>query len=316
MPATKIVISSGNSQRAAVKKLLSTKITVFVSDNADVAVSGVNVTFQFGSVPQDAAGHNLRAAVNDNGASSVIVASDVNGFASAYVKLGDIEGTYTVQALAAGLTGSPLSFSLVAFPANSLLTLSEAKVYLSIPSGTTEKDEIIQILINGVSDSIEQKARQKFVLQEFEGLIYDGNGTDRLFTREFPLVRLLNNALSDVQWRSAPNQDWQNLETDLSFVLIQKMPSHIYLYRMTFHEGASNIKLNIVAGRDKIPGDIKLMAYELVAQAFKESYQGDGRLGRKSVAKSGGGTNSTDSYYDLYNERHKHVIARYNMGTP
>jgi hypothetical protein len=100
-PATQMVKVSGDGQSGAVSAKLSAPFVVRVTDNAGNPVSGVAVTFGV-----TAGGGSL--------SNSQPQMTNSNGEASTVLTLGPAAGANTVTATAAGLTGSPQTFTSTA----------------------------------------------------------------------------------------------------------------------------------------------------------------------------------------------------------
>jgi uncharacterized protein affecting Mg2+/Co2+ transport len=102
--AANIALTSGNGQSATINTTLS-PFVVTVTDAGGNPVQGVSVTWSITGTPSGATGQSL---------SSTSSTSDANGQASTTLTLGNKVGTYTVQALSTGLTGSPITFTATA----------------------------------------------------------------------------------------------------------------------------------------------------------------------------------------------------------
>lgn len=312
MPATKLTKSAGDRQRERVSTVLTNPIVVTVLDASDLPFAGTTVTFAFQTVPQGAAGHKLNTA-----SVPVDVVSGADGKASVAVTLGDTEGEYVVTATAAGLTGSPATFTLTGVPANAIVSLDIVKTYLKVDGLDTTRDDFLQDVINMVSDAIERFIQGPVVAQDFAGLIYDGTGKQELSVREWPIISLLNNAADDVQYRETPADSWLTLEATKEYIILKReTPWKVKLWRLDFPEGDANIKLNLRCGYEDVPSDIELVCIEEVALVYKESSAGnEGRLGRESANKSSGGVGGTDTFTRLTDE-HLKILRRYRHMKP
>lgn len=112
LPASAIAATAGNLQGGSVGAALATPVTVRVTASDGVGVAGVPVQF---------------AAGNGGAPADSSVPSDANGFASVAWTLGSLVGTQTLTATAAGLSGSPVTFTATA--------VSTAATALDITSG-------------------------------------------------------------------------------------------------------------------------------------------------------------------------------------
>ena len=103
--AASLALTSGNSQSGLGLASLASPFVVTVTDAVGNPVSGAGVTFAVAAVPGSAAGQSL-------GTTNAV--TDVNGQAASLLTLGNTVGNYTVTATAAGLTGSPVTFTATA----------------------------------------------------------------------------------------------------------------------------------------------------------------------------------------------------------
>jgi adhesin/invasin len=103
--ASNVVQISGNGQSGVVMTTLSQPMVVKVTNSSGNAVAGVGVTFAVASKPPGSTGDSLTV---------VNAASNVNGEASTFLRLGNLVGDYVVTATSPGLTGSPISFTATA----------------------------------------------------------------------------------------------------------------------------------------------------------------------------------------------------------
>ena len=105
-PATSLALTSGTGQSGAVGTALAAPFVVTVTDAGGLPVSGVSVTFAIMGTPGGAAGQAL---------SATNATTTSNGQATCTLTLGNALGTYTVTGSAAGLAGSPVTFTANAY---------------------------------------------------------------------------------------------------------------------------------------------------------------------------------------------------------
>ena len=105
--AAALALAAGNSQVGLVSHTLPTPFVVQVTDTSGNAVpaAGLSVSFGIASTPGGASGQSLSATTAMTGA---------NGQAASLLTLGSALGTYTITASAAGLSGSPVTFTATA----------------------------------------------------------------------------------------------------------------------------------------------------------------------------------------------------------
>ena len=99
LPASSLVVGSGDNQTGAVSAQLPANVVARVVASDGVGVAGVTVTF---------------AAANGGSVGSPSVVTDGQGYAATTWTLGAAAGAQTMTATAAGLTGSPLTFTATA----------------------------------------------------------------------------------------------------------------------------------------------------------------------------------------------------------
>lgn len=198
----------------------------------------------------------------------------------------------------------------MALKANAIISLTEIKAYLTIGIADATRDVLLEQLINSASDAIEREVNSCVIQQTFTDEIQSGSGNNfqRLLHR--PITELKTPALADVQWRSAPDQDWQDLSSNIAFIILQpERRDGITLYDRNFIAGFNNIKISYKAGYVVIPEDVRLVCIEMVAEWYKEATEA--RLGRDQVSKNlGQGSTITDSFYEL-SPRHKAKLLPY-----
>ncbi len=105
-----MALTSGNNQSTTMSTALASPLVVTVTDEHGNPVSGTTVSIAIGTVPGGAVGQSLSASSPQTGG---------NGQAASTLTLGDKLGTYTVTATAAGLSGSPVTFTAYGVPATS-----------------------------------------------------------------------------------------------------------------------------------------------------------------------------------------------------
>ncbi len=196
-----------------------------------------------------------------------------------------------------------------------LVSLSEVKSYLKISATDTSKDNLLQGWISDVSRSIEAYCQNKIRRQQVLGEIHNGDGVSEQWTTFSPITDIYgatdNDKLASVQYRNSPLDAWINLATDVRNILIDSADKKfIELYDMAFPTGRSNIKVSYYAGFDPVPGDIKNVCLEMAAMMWKESNQGENRLGVQSTADSTSGSNFNTTFRSLKPEW-RLVLNRY-----
>jgi hypothetical protein len=103
--ARTLLLSSGQDQRGVIRSILPQPFVVRTLDANNNPISGVNVQFAIDTIPSGASGQTL---------STVSATSDLLGYASTLLTLGDLTGVYSVRATSTGLTGSPITLRTTA----------------------------------------------------------------------------------------------------------------------------------------------------------------------------------------------------------
>ncbi|MEX0737668.1 MAG: FlgD immunoglobulin-like domain containing protein, partial [Bacteroidota bacterium] len=104
-PAAAMVLVAGSGQLELVTSELVAPFVVSIMDAGGNVVPGAGVQFVITDKPVGATGESLRVINNITGP---------DGTASAFLKLGNLTGTYSVRAISANLAGSPILFTATA----------------------------------------------------------------------------------------------------------------------------------------------------------------------------------------------------------
>lgn len=208
----------------------------------------------------------------------------------------------------------------MAVAAYAIPTLTEVKNYLKI--GDTTLDAILEGWIDRTSYDIEGYCRRKFTIQSVADEIHDGNGSDVLYPKFFPVTQLSTaatpseaNKLAAVQYRTSAIGTWTDLETDSSYIFLDLDWPYIKLDRKIFTPGTRNIRVNYKAGYTIIPGKVWQVAVEMVAMLHKESNQsGIAQLGKSSKTMSAIGSSFSEGLLNM-NERWKKDLDYYRIST-
>lgn len=206
----------------------------------------------------------------------------------------------------------------MAVSAYAIPTLVQVKNYLKLDITVTTSDTILEGWIDAVSHAIEQYTGRKFAIQSVTGEIHDGNGTDILYPKYWPVTQIstvttpgASDITSALQYRASPDDSWMDILTDSDHVFTDVDWPYIKLYGTAWPPGERNIKISYKSGYSVIPGDILMVAIEMTAMFWKESNQsGDARLGRTSQSNQG----FNNSYIDL-NPRWRNTLRRYKTGS-
>lgn len=210
--------------------------------NGGVGVSGITVTFAIASYPGGATGQslNVTTAVTDNG-----------GIAQCNLSLGNVAGTYTVTATAAGVAGSPVTFSEVAssqrYTLFSALSASgTVKIYLVSPeTGLTLPTPQTVMLSQDLTERIDAAAGVQEVAQIDLDIVEDYTTYAEGFW-----MHVLANASTDIQI----TLDEGSGETDFFFGRVQPGAT-------TLHE------VDLTSSAIRRTGTIHLMSFLTLMQS-------------------------------------------------
>jgi len=197
----------------------------------------------------------------------------------------------------------------MAVSAYAIPTLAEVKAFLKIATADTTLDTTLEGWIDKASESVERYLGNKVASQSVTSEIHDGDGTDKLYLKYFPVVQISTattptsaDILAAVQYRTDVDSAWANLLDDADHVLYDDEWDYIQLESETFPVGWRNVKVSYKAGYSTIPGDIWMVAVEMVAWWYRQSGHGDFTLGKSSSSMSEAGVNHSTSYRDMQAE--------------
>lgn len=160
-----------------------------------------------------------------------------------------------------------------------IISLADARTHLRLPAANTDDDAALQnTFIPAVSDVLRHECGEIIPNQHDE--LYDG-GDLSIWLRHCPVLEVNN---VEEGW------GWTNYELD--YVEVNStMSTSMFAYsidnptvgvitrrsggnvNIPFMHGSSNIRVNYVAGRQKVPDSLKLAALELLAYWWQGSQQ-------------------------------------------
>lgn len=152
----------------------------------------------------------------------------------------------------------------MALNSNVFVTLANVKLYLGI--STTTDDELLEILINQATDTVEAYLGLTVLLTTYTNEVYDGGGTNELFLKNYPV----DTTSVTLQYRNTTvtnNDSWSTVTTTDYFIYggegyIWKntpfidLPQH---YRATYDAGWAS---------GSVPDDLKLAVMKLVSGLY------------------------------------------------
>lgn len=185
--------------------------------------------------------------------------------------------------------------------ANQLTTLNSLKQYLNWSLDDVSFDDFFNDMINSVSNCIEQfcntKIKQCVITEKTSG-----HETVKLYLSNRPIT----DVSSIKYWDGNVFAEYMTV-TDIQKYIVLSDHS-IYNRAEVFHGGLFNYEVTYTAGFDQIPPDLKLVAEELCAIFFKNSFLGDGRIGLIS--------NQQGNFKMFFLDQlpyHKRIIDKYKL---
>ena len=163
-----------------------------------------------------------------------------------------------------------------------LCTVAELKSWL--PNQGNNDDVTLQSLITNASLQVLQYIDRPHILASVLGALtenYDGNDSDRLLPRSFPIISVSSVSIDGVSIQAATTPTTAGYLWDGRRILLRGF---------RFCRGVQNVQLSYAAGYPSVPLDLKQAAIE----AFALSYRQRVRIGEKSNSMSGQVTISFD----------------------
>ena len=289
------------------------QITWTLTDSGGNPVSGVGVT---ASLYVD---RNLRNFVTTPGTIDPVFnnISLSETPASSGIYIGVVPATFnpvqstfsyvTVITAAGGALANPITWqipSVVVFPENviDLIDLDQVKAYIGMKEENTNDDGLIQALITGFSQYVMHKTGRT-AFNQIKSFVdtFDGNGNQRLFMREFPIVTLTSvvSGLYSVPISTSfgvPGVFVEDSRKSIAFRTSQGSmlpPQSIYPYYFPYGQG--NIVVTYTAGYAFVPFDLQEACMKAVSINYKRKDWID--IASKSLA-AGSGVSGSIRYRD------------------
>jgi hypothetical protein len=163
-----------------------------------------------------------------------------------------------------------------------LCTLAELKAWL--PNQGNNDDAALQSLISNASLQVLHYIDRPHILASVLGALsetYDGNDSDRLLPRQFPIISVTGVSVDNLPIQQAASPVTTGFLWDARRILLRGF---------RFCRGVQNVAITYTAGYSSVPLDLKQAAIE----AFALSYRQRVRIGEKSNSMSGQVTISFD----------------------
>jgi len=156
-----------------------------------------------------------------------------------------------------------------------LCTLADLKAWL--PNQCNNDDVTLQSLITNASLQVLQFIDRPHILASVLGALtetYDGNDSDRLLPRQFPIIAVTGVSIDGVPIQQATNPTVAGFLWDSRRVLLRGF---------RFCRGVQNVQLSYTAGYSSVPLDLRQASIEAFALAYRQRV----RIGEKSNSMSG-----------------------------
>ncbi|MBE3139049.1 MAG: hypothetical protein IMZ53_00535 [Thermoplasmata archaeon] len=205
--------------------------------------------------------------------------------------------------------------------ASAIISLTEVKDYLKIPTLTLDEDNFLQLVINNQSKWIEAQIINKVVSQLITAELSLSTGRPRIRTKYFPIVSLtlLQYLNSDLVWTDMlttltdavlhnPENQFSNENNSFHIEIASDMYAIGGLYYSSQYPSITpNVKVSYYAGYATIPTDIHDVCLERVVNYFKQSRRSEDRFGKDSESNSGTVAGMSTRYID-FAPRHKEML--------
>jgi hypothetical protein len=172
-------------------------------------------------------------------------------------------------------------------PAGDLTTLTNAKSWLNIPTGTTADDALLTRLVSAASAFLLNWLNRPILTATYTTEKYNGDGHTGIKTRAWPITAVGALLVNGVAVPASPDGLSNGYVFDDNFIYllganVNSFPSGV------FGKGIKNVSITYTAGYPSVPLDIEQACIELVSLKYKERQ----RIGLQSQALAGQGTTS------------------------
>jgi len=154
---------------------------------------------------------------------------------------------------------------------NALTSVSALKDYLGITG--TEKDDLLESIINRVSDIIENYCGRTFKETTYTEEEYDGTGSDELLLENYPLT---SSSITLEKRDTLSNSDnWSTIDSENYFVYTDE--GKIKYLTNIFQEAPKHYRVTYTAGYSPIPDDLEEAALQLCKYIYNNKRSGGGK---------------------------------------
>lgn len=163
-----------------------------------------------------------------------------------------------------------------------LATVSEFKVYKSIPSSNIKEDEIIEQLIQSTSDYIKEYCGRSFndYISTDKIEYHDGSLDSKVFVKEFPIIDLVCEFSSDGGQTYTLGTEFSDYYKGGDYITSGTTSP---LYNPSISHSA--IKLTYTAGFDELPADLIQATMDLTEYFRKTEYNPKSSHGSEMVER-------------------------------
>lgn len=148
----------------------------------------------------------------------------------------------------------------MAVDASTIVELTEMRTFLNIPVGQTAMNDLLESLLDSFNDVIEDYLGVTCINTTYSEK-YDGDGTDTLFLKHYPIVSVSSLSVDD-----EASSDYH----------IYKEEGFIRLASDVFTKDSQNVSISYVAGhgadRATVPKPLKLALKTWVARSYKADF--------------------------------------------
>lgn len=174
-----------------------------------------------------------------------------------------------------------------------LVDLNTVKSWLNIPLDNTDDDSIIQFVITSFSTYVLNKCGKNSLnsVQQYAE-IYDGNGAQRLFLINSPIVTLVSVLMGTylAPISTALNTAGVYIEQSKKSIAFRTSTSTFLtstgVFPYIFSPGQGNIQVTYTAGYTRVPADLVEAVFEAVSLNYRRKDWID--LASKSLSTTGG----------------------------
>jgi gp6-like head-tail connector protein len=176
---------------------------------------------------------------------------------------------------------------------NNIVQMDDVKTWLQIALNNTDSDGLLQILINGVSAYITNRTGiASFTQVNIYNEIYNGNGAQRMFLKNYPIVSITSIQIGAYQVPKSTgllNPGWF-IEQDAKSVALRYAGgaysmAPYSIFPQGFWRGIGNVQVIYKAGYTSVPYDLYECAMKICAINYKRQDWID--LASKSLGVSG-----------------------------